>query len=326
MIAVNLASAAVLLPLLAVRDAQQVWLVVAVTAAGSCLAPFFTAAEMSLLPAVVPLERLVEANALNGQVRNVARLLGAALGGLAVAAGGFAALTVADGASFVVAALLLLALRHRSAVAAAPARRLGRDWVDGLRAITASRALSAVLVMFALAGVGEGVMGTLFAPFVHDVLGGTGEVYGVVLAAQAVGGIIGGFVVTAIGPRFTPRALFGRGAVAFGLLDLVLFLHPLVLPGAWAAVIVIALVGLPAAAYSAGMLAVLQGASPEAMRGRVFGALTTAQNGTMLLGTAVAGGLAGALGVLPVLVVQGLVYVVGGAIVLAMLRSRAAAA
>ena len=91
-----------------------------------------------------------------------------------------------------------------------------------------SRALLVVVVFFALSGLGEAIMGTLFAPFVHDVLRGSARTYGTIVGVQAVGGIAGGVLVTAFGHRAAPRTLVARGALAFGVLDLVLFLDPLV--------------------------------------------------------------------------------------------------
>jgi predicted MFS family arabinose efflux permease len=321
MIAVDLALAAVLTPLLLVRGADGVWIVVAVVAASSCLEPFFLAAEASLLPALVDQDLLVTANAVNGQVRDVARLVGAALGGLLAAAGGFVLLALADALTFAVAAALLALVRHRAKPVAPPASEPGaRMSFEGFAAIRRSRVLVAVLTFFLLSGVGEGVMGTLFAPFVRDVLGGSAALYGAILAAQAVGGIVAGFLVSAVGHRFPARTLFGWGAVLFGLLDLALFLSPLATDATWPALVLIAVVGLPGAAMSAGLLTVFQLGTTDANRGRVFGVLLAAQSGAMLAGTAGAGFLALPLGVLPVVVVQAVVYTVGGLLALVLLR------
>lgn len=326
MIAVDLALAVVLLPLLVARDAASVPLVVAVVAVSSCLTPFFVAAEASLLPALVPEERLlVTTNAVNGQIRNVARLLGATLGGIAVGVGGFPLLAIADLVTFAAAALLLGLIRHRPGAAVLPRLRPVHDWVEGLAVIRRSRALVVLLLFFALSGVGEAVMGTLFAPFVQEVLGGDAQLFGAINAAQAVGGIAGGLAVAVLGHRLPPRLLLGVGALFFGLGDAVLFLFHLVVPAAWPAVLVIALVGLPGAALSAGMQTVFQVTTDAADRGRVFGALITAQNLAMLSGSAIAGALADGLGVLPVITVQAAVYVIGGAMVLRLLPRRAAA-
>ncbi|MDH2445414.1 MFS transporter [Amnibacterium sp. CER49] len=320
MIAVDLALAAVLTPLLLVRGADDVWVVVAVVAASSCLEPFFLAAEASLLPALVEPDLLVTANAVNGQVRDVARLIGAALGGLLAAAGGFVLIALADMATFAVAAVLLAVLRHRAAPAAAAAAPGARLSLEGFAAVRRDRALVAVLTFFLLSGVGEGVMGTLFAPFVRDVLGGSAAVYGAILAAQAIGGIAAGLLVSAFGHRFAARSLFGWGAILFGLLDLALFLSPLASHATWPAIVLIALVGLPGAAMSAGVLTVFQLGTTDGNRGRVFGVLLTAQSAAMLAGTAGAGILALPLGVLPVVVVQAVVYTAGGLVALVLLR------
>src|SRR4029079_15626784 len=67
----------------------------------------FAPAEQAFLPRVVPDEDLVAANALNGQVRNLARLLGSGLGGVAAAVGGVPAVPVVDAVTFAVAAVLI---------------------------------------------------------------------------------------------------------------------------------------------------------------------------------------------------------------------------
>ena len=286
-------------------------------AASSCLTPFSTAAEMTLLPSLVEREHLVTANAVNAQVQNVARLVGAGVGGVVVATGGLGWLAAADITTFVLAAVLVRLIRHRPDRARTHGRlQFRRDWREGLVVIRSSRGLIVIVVFFAVTGLGEAAMGTLFAPFVADVVGGTGSAYGTILAAQAVGGIAGGVLVTAVGHRFRPQDLFAWGAVAFGTGDLALFLYPLVSDQVWPAVLIIAAVGLPGAAVFAGMLTVFQTETPDAARGRVFGVLTTVQNLVILVTTFVAGAAARPLGIVPVISVQGGVYVLVGLVAL----------
>ena len=96
-------------------------------------------------------------------------------------------------------------------------RRFTHEWGQGLVFARSRRGLRAVFVFTLIAMVGEGVMGTLFAPFVRDVLDGTGRDYGFIAAVQAIGGIAGGFVAASVGQRFSPALMFGCGAVLFGL-------------------------------------------------------------------------------------------------------------
>jgi len=55
--------------------------------------------------------------------------------------------------------------------------------------------------------VGEGTMSTLFTPFVERVLHGSSQDLGLIVAAQAIGGIAGGMVAAASGHRFRASRL-----------------------------------------------------------------------------------------------------------------------
>lgn len=323
MVIVNVALAVVLAPLVLASAADRVWIIYAVVAASSCLSPFFVAAEATLLPSMVtePETRII-ANSLNAQVRDVARLLGAALGGVLVASGGVVALAVADIVTFGLAAVLITAIRLRPTPRTGTRPHLVRDWMDGFAVIRHSRPLLVIVGFMAVTGVGEAIMGTLIAPFVHDVLGGTAQTFGLIMSAQAIGGIVGGFLVTLVGHRLAPRTLFGWGAVGLGTFDLMLFLYPVVATPAWPALVFIALAGLPAAAMGAGMITVLQMFTTEGIRGRVFGTVTAVQNATMLVATVLAGGAGHHLGVIGVLSVQGVGYVAAGLMVVIGLRRR----
>ena len=318
----NVLLSLILVPLFLVRDASQLGIVIAVVAASSCLTPFSLAAQMTLLPSLVEEDQLVTANAANAQVQNVARLVGAAAGGVLITTGGLLWLAVADIATFLLAAILVGLIRHRRERGHSAPRRFGRDWAEGFGVIRGSRALVMIVVFFAVSGLGEATMGTLFAPFVADVVGGTGSTFGTIMAAQAVGGIAGGLLVTAVGHRFRPTTLFAWGAVAFGVGDLALFLYPLVSQQVWPAIVLIAVVGLPGAALFAGMLTIFQTNTPGHARGRVFGVLTTVGNLAMLASTFAAGAFAQQFGILPVISIQGVVYLLVGIIVMVALRGQ----
>lgn len=317
MVVTNLLLATVLIPLLFVRDAGEVWLVYAVMAASSCLAPFFASAEQALLPSLVPGGDLITANSLNGQVRDVARLIGAALGGVVAAVGGIALLAVVDMLTFALAAALLMLIRRRSAPTPGQVRaHVLREWIDGVRVALASRTLKVILAFSAILGLGEAAMSTLMAPFVADVLHGDARAYGLILSAQAIGGIAGGALTTWYGHRFDPRALLGWGTVAFGVIDLAMFLYPLVHRVLWPAPVLMVIVGLPSALLIAGLLTLFQTATDDAHRGRVFGAIVAVDAASMLAGTIAAGALAERIGIVPVIAAQGVGPILAGLLVL----------
>jgi Na+/melibiose symporter-like transporter len=312
----NLLMAAALLPLLAVQDAGRAWIVYAVIAAQSCLAPFCTAAGAALVPTVVPADHLVTVNSLNAQARDVARLVGAALGGIIAGFGGVALLSIVDAAALLLAAGLIAGVRTRPVATRTERPHVLQEWAAGLRIATHGRALRVFLAFALTTGVGEAILGTLAAPFVRDVLGGDARAYGIIMAAQAVGGIAGGLLATMTGHRFTPRAMYGWGAVTFGGVDLVLFLYPLLNRAVWPAVGLIALAGIPVAFLAAGAMTVFQRATEDHHRARVWGAMLVVDGVAMLLGTIAAGTLADRIGILPVITVQGVVYAGAGVLVL----------
>jgi Na+/melibiose symporter-like transporter len=330
MVITNLVQAGALLPLLLVRDGDDLWILYAVVLAISCLEQLFEPAQQSLVPLLVPSDQLVTANALNGQARDVARLIGAALGGVVIGLGGLTALALTDAASFVLSAVLLASIWHRRPAVPKPEQlggaltRLRREWAEGLRLCLAGRTLRIVFAFGILTSFGEGVMSTSFAPFVRDVLHGSGTTYGLISSSQAIGGLVGGLTAATVGARFAPVRLWGVGAIAFGLVDLTLFCYPLAMDVVWPAFACMIVVGVPGAFYLAGCMTVLQRVTEDASRGRVFGALIAAEGGATLIGILSAGVLGEVVGIIPVLVMQGVGYVVGGTVVLALLARQPA--
>jgi len=331
MIAADLLLAAGLLPLLLVRGAAQVWIVFAVMFWEGSVQQFFSPAEQAMVPRLVPDDELLTANAVNGQVSNVSRLTGSALGGILTAAGGIVAVTLIDAASFLASAVLLALVRTNGRTAGpeggsvrARLAEVGADLRDGLRLATRNQVLRALMFFALVTSVGEGTMSTLFTPFVEHVLHGTPQDLGLIVAAQAVGGIVGGMVAAASGHRMRPGRLLSYGAVAFGLVDLAIFLYPLGYVAVWPAVVGMIIVGLPGALILAGMITLFQRSSEDSYRGRVFGAVSALEGVTVLAGTLAAGYLSRLAGIIPVLAVQGGGYVVAGLAMLTWLRTEPA--
>ena len=194
--------------------------------------------------------------------------------------------------------------------------QVGAELRDGLRLATRNQVLRALMFFALVTSVGEGTMSTLFTPFVEHVLHGTPQDLGLTVAAQAVGGIVGG----ASGHRMRAGRLLSYGAVAFGLVDLAIFLYPLGYAAVWPAVAGMIIVGLPGALALAGLITLFQRSSEDSYRGRVFGAVSALEGVTVLAGTLGAGYLSRLAGIIPVLAIQGGGYVVAGLAMLFWLR------
>ncbi len=319
MITSNLASAAGLLPLLLVRTPGSSWVVFPVLGWEGIIQQFFAPAEQKTLPLLVDPAQLLRVNALNSQNGDLSRLIGSAIGGTAIAVVGIAGVVAIDAASFLIAAAMISrlglgprppALAARPSTLAARLRALRVEWSDGIRVLASKRALGALLMFVAITSVGQGAFGALFAPFVRSELHGTGTDYGVINSMQAVGGIAGALAVTALGSRLDPEALIGPAALAFGVIDLAMFLYPLIAHTVWPAEVLMVIVGVPGAFIVACLMTLLQQHTTDEHRGRVFGALGAVEGAAVVLGTAAAGVLAQSVGIVPVLVTQGVGYVI----------------
>ena len=112
----------------------------------------------------------------------------------AAAVGGVPAVAALDTLTFLAAALLLRAIRTSGRVDRAPEEpteaavqhrlaALRSELRGGLRAAGREPAIRVLLVFLLITSAGEGIMGTLFAPFVHSVLDGSGAAFGAISSA-----------------------------------------------------------------------------------------------------------------------------------------------
>jgi MFS family permease len=332
MVVANLLLAFGLLPLLLVDGASSIWVVYPVLVLEAVVETFFAPAEQAMLPRVVDASdssELVTANALNGQSHNLARLAGGGVGGVLAAVGGIPLVALADAATFLLAALLVHRIRTSGAVAPREARaeqvvrsrfgELRAEWVEGARVALGSRTVRVLAAFWLITSFGEGIWGTLFAPYVRSVLHGGPEALGVISGIQAVGGVVGGLVVATFGARWSPRLMLGLGAISFGVVDLAIALYPLAWVSAVPAAVLMVAVGLPGAIASAGMLTLFQQHTNDRERGRAFGLLLLVRSTATVLGSLTAGVLGGIIGIVPVMAWQGCGYVIAGALVLLLL-------
>jgi len=201
LVAVSLAQAGFLLPLLAVHGREQLWIVYLVTAVEAVLAQLNGPAFGALLPTLVGERELVAANGLVGLNGNLGRLVGSPLGGVLVEVSGLPGLVVGDALSFLVGAALVALVRTPAPARGTPTQaRVGvvHEWLDGLAVTLRTGRLRWGLVVSALAAVAQGVFTVLFVLYV-----------GLFVAASlpAVAMLSG---LTALVQTETPDAYLGR--------------------------------------------------------------------------------------------------------------------
>lgn len=217
----NVASAVVVLPLLLVRDASDVWIIWVVA--------FFYGISFIVLPAglngllkeLLPEDLLVEANGGLQTVREGFRLVGPLLGaGLYAAAGGWA-VAIVDAATFLVAALLIA----RIVVAEQPPEPEPSHWradlTTGMRHLVRDPVLQPVLVglaaMMLVIGFAEA---SIFA--ILDGFGLAATYAGILVTVQGVGAVVGGLTASRVIRRIgEPRAVLVSLLLIVGSLGLV---------------------------------------------------------------------------------------------------------
>ncbi|HXP14113.1 MAG TPA: MFS transporter [Actinomycetes bacterium] len=345
LVAVSLAEAAFLLPLLAVDGRDRLWIVYLVIAVEATLAQLNDPARNALVPTLVPKDDLVGANALIGLNTNVARLAGSPLGGILVEVAGLPGLVIGDAASFLLGAALIGLVRPVGvgrqgmvggpvpmdpavsldpAPAAEPRGVMG-EWVDGLRVVAGDRELVWGLVVNGLAAVAQGIFTVLFVLFVTRVLDGDGADVGLLRGVQAIGGLLGGVVVVGLARRLEPGRLLGVSLLVFAVIDLAMWNGPLVTTSQWLYLGLFVAAGIPGIGFLTGLTALVQERTEDAYLGRVFATYYGAFNGLMALGMLLAGLLGDTVGVVPVLNGQAGLYLLAGVVAVATLgRARPA--
>lgn len=345
----NALLALLLAPLLLARSMNTVWLVYVTLFVEACLEQFTRPTESALLPSLVSEDHLVSANGLISVASNIARLAGPALGGVIAAFYGLTGVVLADAGSFMIAALLFALIRTPGRRSHAPAAgassvwqataRAARDWRDGLGVILHQRTLALIFLIFSVTSIGEGIMGTLFVVFITVNSGGDARVFGGMMSAQAVGGLIGGALVGLAGKRLLSRWALGLSGLLFGSLDLAIFNAPTYYPElapalaplratiTWAPPLsligwllaLFVVVGIPGVALMSGLQTVIQTRAPEQYLGRVFGALMACSAFFLGIGAVAAGWLSPRVGTIPLLNTQGAGYILVGLLLLTLL-------
>jgi predicted MFS family arabinose efflux permease len=145
--------------------------------------------------------------------------------------------------------------------------------------------------------------------------------YGWIVAAQAVGGLVGSAVIGHVGQRVPTGLLYGLGVLFGGAIDLLTFNAHRLYPGVLPPIFLMMLVGLPFAAIGVGQVTLVQVAAADEYRGRVFGSLAAVMSLSVLIGAALAGYFGDRLGIVATLTIDGIAYMLAGMLALVCLAA-----
>jgi MFS family permease len=280
--AVQLTSAALLL-----SGTAQIWQLAVLAACHGAAEAFFRPAAGAILPQIVPAPSLQQANALMGMSDNFGWMVGPAVAGTLVALIGAGGAIAVDGATFLVSAAFLTAVRVPAIIKSEAARGFGAELRKGWQEVRSRTWLWVMLLRVCL------VLFIVIAPF--QVLGPLGlrdEGYGAAawgwLQAVFSAGMIGGMLIAM---RYRPRrpmitvSLTGSTAITAPL-AMALFGDP------WVLGVVYSLRGVSVGILVAVWNTTLQTQVPKESLGRVTAWDWMSSLALWPLGLAVAGPLA----------------------------------
>jgi hypothetical protein len=269
--ALSLATVAALVAAL-LADFVPLWLIVVTQTLGVLFDGPGAVARDTLLPTVARQDDvpLVRATSVQETLQNTAMFVGPLAAGLLIAAVAEQGTLLVAAAMFAIAMVMIAGLerqrlRHRHPLTA---RRAVADTAEGFRFIAAEPLLGPLTFLLVAWVAAYVPLSTLIFPAWFNFARQSAGALGVFLGAQALGGILGGLVFAAVGPKvsrywwFVPTNLAATAGLA-GLLGTE--------PGSVAAVALSFAVGL----VSAGSLPIINTAyysrTPEALLGRVNG-------------------------------------------------------
>lgn len=272
LVSTNLLQVGALLPLLLVTS-ERLWPVFVVVVLQGLISSVNDPAGFALLPRIVDASRLVQANSAMSAGGSISRLVGAAAGGIAVAAGGIVGVAIADALTFVLAGLAAMLMSQR-----ADQRPAGDDAVSrdasvraGIREVRSRPTIGAVLSIQGLAMFGFGLFPVLFIAFVTDYLGGGGTEVGVIRASSAFGGLVAAGLIAGLASRIRPPVLMSAGYLMFAFVAFLFVNAPPITTEIWVYLTLFALTGLPNVASQVGTTSTLQELAPSDVLGRIGG-------------------------------------------------------
>jgi len=267
---------------------------------------FFNPAASSVLPALVRKEALVAANSGIWTAAVLSQIMLAPLAGVLVVTVGYGPAFLINAGSYAFSAMILRGLRIPALSGPSRRRRLWTDARVGVTFLGRHPLLRALAAGQLLAALSAGATSALLVVLAEEHLNVTGGGYGLLIGAIGIGAALGPVaLLRLVHDPARPVFVFGPFGLR-GLVDLVLATFSAV-PVAVASLVVY---GVGTSTGAVTFNSMLQAATPEPVRGRIFALMDVLWQGGRLLSIAVGGVLADRYGIEAV-------YYLGGALLVA---------
>jgi MFS family permease len=309
---------------LVATHSARLWIVYLLAVALGCVNVFDNPARQSFISEMVSARDLPNAVTLNSVSINMARVLGAALGGVIAAALGLALCFACNAVSFGAVLVSLAAMRRTELLQATPVPRQRRQVREGIRYVRSVPEMLIPLVMIAVVGTLAWEFQVTLPLMASKVFHGGAASYGLMVSVMGAGAVAGGLIsATRQRPRASALCL---AAIGWGIAILAAAAAP-TMPLELGAMV---FVGYGAVTFNSLAKTTLQLAAVPWMRGRVMALWALAWQGSTPIGGPIVGWAGQAAGARWSLVIGGLPTLLCGILALPALtrvdRRRAAEA
>ncbi len=250
-------------------------------------------AYQAMLPDLVPASELGPAISLSSAQFNMGRVVGPALAGLAIVAGGYSWAFAINAGSFfavlVALALVQLPAADRPPVSATLLRRL----VEGWRATLASPQARLAVTLISVVALTASPFIALVPAMAVKAFGSKATGTSVLVTAQGIGAVAGSLALTPLARRYGRRQVLLASLVA-----VCVFLGTYAAaPDLWLGAAALLLVGASYIGVLAGCNTIVQMYAPAALRGRMLGIYMMALGTLYPVGALVQGAIADVTGI-----------------------------
>ena len=288
----------------------RLWVVYLLALALGFVNVFDNPARQSFISEMVSAEDLPNAVTLNSVAMNMARVLGAALGGVIAAAIGLALCFTCNALSFGAVLVSLAAMRGSELFPAKRVSKQKKQVRQGLRYVRDTPELLIPLLMIAVIGTLAWEFQVSLPLMASNVFHGGAAAYGVMASVMGGGAVVGGLISAA---RSRPRArALCLAAIGWGVAILAAAAAPS-LPLELAALV---FVGYGSITFNSLAKTTLQLAAKPEMRGRVMALWALAWLGSTPVGGPIVGWAGQAIGARWALVIGGLAALACGVLAL----------
>ncbi len=253
---------------------------------------FFDPANMALIGNLVEEPYRARASGLNQVTRNLAMVVGPALGALLFLRVGISWALLVDSLSFAFSflAIGLINIPRATVLDKGQTARPGfhREFIEGLRFYAGNRVLVTILVTGVIVMLGAGAFNALNIFFVTQNLHASASVYGLLVSATGLGAILGAVFATAFAQRLGVVRVFWVSVVAVGGVVLLFARTTTIAP----ALVLAFLIGFTNTPIEVTLMPLLLHVTPRALVGRVVAVLAPTMSVASTLSIALAGYLA----------------------------------